>query len=234
MGAFRDRSPRSRAQIVRRVCEGLQAQYGVPRLGNPRRPLDDLFFILVSNRTASPAATRVFRSLRGHFPRWGMLAGMRASVLERILKPAGLSAKKAKQMRGIARRLLSEFGSCSLAPLKNLSDREVLEYLCSLPGVSTKVAQCVMMYTMGRSVLPVDVHVHRISTRLGWVERKRADQSHDILARLVPMRRRQAFHVDCIVHGRTVCTSSRPRCSACAIARYCEWPMRNGNEDTTF
>jgi endonuclease-3 len=199
----------------------MEAEYGRPRLGNPRRPIDDLFFVMVSNRTAPATAAPTFRSLKKQYPRWEALAHARLRQIERVLRPAGLSAKKAEQMRGIARQLLADFGRCTLAPLSRMSDDAVRGYLTSLPGVSDKVALCVMMYTMDRDVLPVDVHVHRIARRLGWVNKKRADQCHDLLAALVPPQRRYAFHVDCIQHGRRMCAPRRPRCAECRIAQHC-------------
>ena len=90
-----------------------------------------------------------------------------------------------------------------------------------LDGVSEKVAKCVMMYTLGFDVLPVDVHVHRVATRLEWTNRKRADQCHEELEALVKPRYRFAFHVDCICHGRAVCRPKNPRCNDCVIRRYC-------------
>lgn len=219
---FCSRSTRSKAQIVRRVCEALEAEYGRPRLRNPRRPLDDLFYIIISNRTAPATVDRTFRALKKRFRRWNMLTEARLPSIERVLRPAGLSAKKAGQMRGIARRLTSDFGRCTLAPLAGRTDDEVTRYLTSLPGVSTKVALCVMMFTMGRSVLPVDSHVHRVSRRLGWVDTENPRRAHDALADIVPPGRRYGFHVGCILHGRSTCRPASPRCKGCALARRCE------------
>ena len=106
----------------------------------------------------------------------------------------------------------------------------MLAYLTKLPGVSTKVAYCVMMYTMDRQVLPVNVHVHRICRRLGWLDKKRADQSHEVLAALVPPQRRFAFHVDCLMLGRQVCTPSKPKHSDCILREYCEYAWRHDKE----
>lgn len=229
MVPFPCRSRRGQGQIVRRVCEALEAEYGRPRLGNPLRPLDDLFFVILSNRTAPATARPTFRSLKRRYPRWSMLAEARATEVAKVLRPAGLSVKKARQMCGIARRLVRDFGRCSLAPVKALSDDNALAYLRSLPGVSTKVAYCVMIYGMGRDVLPVDVHVHRVCRRLGWVDRKRADQSHEALARLVARHRRYAFHVDCVLHGRAICTARAPVCHACPIDGYCDHARGGSN-----
>jgi endonuclease III len=223
---FWSKSSRARAQIVRRVCERLEAEYGCPRLGNPIRPLDDLFYVIISNRTAPATAVATYRALRRWYRRWEALADAPLVEIEAVLRPAGLSAKKAAQIGGIARRLRSDLGSVTLSPLRGRSDDNVLAYMRTLPGVSTKVAYCVMMYTMGRKVLPVDVHVHRVCGRLGWVAKKRADQSHEVLTALVPAHRRFAFHVDCILLGRKVCTPTEPNHAGCSIRGYCDYAWR--------
>ena len=227
---FSRRSRRSQAQIVRMVCEHLETTYGRPRLGNPRRPLDDLFFILISNRTAPKKAATTYRSFKARFPQGDLLSEARVADIERVLRPAGLSLKKAGQIRGIAGQLRQDFGRVTLRPLLIQPDADVLDYLSQLPGVSTKVAYCVMMYTMGRDVLPVDVHVHRVCRRLGWLDKKRADQSHEVLAELVPPHRRFAFHIDCILLGRKVCTPTNPKHRECAIEGYCEYVARQREE----
>ena len=218
---FQCRSTRSKAQIVRRVCEALDAEYGRPRLGNPRRPLDDLFYVMISNRTAPAMVDRTFRALRRRFPRWDMLSRARVGSVARVLRSAGLSAKKAEQMCAIVHRLTKDFGRCTLAPLTGSSDEDAESYLTSLPGVSTKVALCVMMFTMGRFVLPVDSHVHRVSRRLGWLHTESRHRSHNALADLVPPHRRHAFHVGCILHGRRVCRPTEPACERCSLNRHC-------------
>lgn len=220
-------SPRRRAQIVRRVCEALEGEYGCPRLGNPCRPVDDLVYIILSNKTTPATATEVYRSLKRRFPSWEHLLDARADTVRRLLRPAGLSAVKTRQIRAALRQVRRDFGAVSLAKLQGRSSPEAEEYLVSLPGVSHKVAKCVLMYTMGAAVLPVDAHVHRIATRLGWTARKRADQCHSELQALVAEHHRHAFHVGCVVHGRAVCRPTDPGCGTCCIQRHCKYPEPN-------
>lgn len=203
----------------------LEAVYGLPRHGNPEDPLDDLVFIMLSNRTGSRVAERIFRELKARFPRWH--EALFAPVdLQRILAPAGLGKKRSHALLEIFKQLLVDFGEVDLKLLQAKSDRILEAYLCSLPGVSQKVARCVMMYGFRRKVLPVDVHVHRITRRLGWHEHKRADQSHESLDRIIPSEFRYSFHVTCISHGRTVCRATSPRCNVCVLAKRC--PSRDG------
>jgi endonuclease III len=212
-----------RAQIVNRVCQLLKREYGTPRLGNPKDPLDDLVYIVLSNKTSPEVAERIYRRLKSRFKSWDRLLASSPGSLKAILKPAGLSRVKSKQIRGALRRIAKDFGSCNLSPLKQLDPPDVHPYLVSLPGVSDKVAKCVMMYTLGAEVLPVDSHVHRIATRLGWAARKRADQCHEELEAVVPPQWRFTFHVGSVLHGREICRPECPACEKCCISRYCEY-----------
>ncbi len=229
-GTIWGQAPRVRAQRVRRVCEALSREYGEPRLGNPEDPVDDLVYIMVSNKTSPDMAHRVWAGIRARFPEWDDLLRARRPTLERLLAPAGLASVKSQQMRGALRQIVSDFGRCDLTALRGEPDELVETYLISLPGVSLKVAKCVMLYTMGRGVLPVDAHVLRVARRLGWTARKRADQCHAELEALVPPKRRYTFHVGCILHGRAVCRPRDPRCAECVLQRHCDFARRTRHE----
>jgi len=216
-------SKRPRGQLVRRVCEALEARYRSPRHGNPRKPIDDLIYIILSNKTGPNMAGSVYAALKSRFESWDEVPRHRNSVLERILRPAGLSRIKSAQIRAALKQTRSDFGSCCLRRLAKLPTNDAESYLTSLPGVSDKVAKCVLMYTCGAQVLPIDAHVHRIARRLGWTIRKRADQCHSELESLVPHQRRYAFHVNCVAHGRLICRPSNPDCRACCIKKYCDY-----------
>lgn len=219
-------SHRSRGQKVRRVCDALQSTYRQPRHGNPESPLDDLLFIIVSNKTAPTVARAAYRRLRDAFPQWNLVLSSRRQRLERLLRSGGLSNLKSRQIYAALRMIVREFGACSLDALRELSTPEAHSYLTSLPGVSDKVAKCVLMYTCGAQVLPVDTHVHRIARRLGWTRRERADQCHEELEAIVPAQRRYGFHVNCVAHGRSCCRPARPDCDTCCIKRHCHYGQR--------
>lgn len=222
-GPIWDTAPRSRGQAVRRVCEALDSAYETTRLDNPHDPLDDLVFVILSNKTSADVARRVYRSVKQRFSTWEDVLESPPSVLESLLRPAGLGRVKSRQIRGALRRIKKDFGSCDLTRLRDRAPDSIEEYLIGLPGVSDKVAKCVMMWTLGAQVLPVDSHVHRVARRLGWTSRKRADQCHEELEALVPPERRASFHVECILHGRAVCRASSPECENCCIRRYCQY-----------
>jgi endonuclease III len=214
--------------VVRRVARLLEVTYGSPRHGNPIDPMDDLVFIVLSNRTGANVAARVYAAVKSRFADWDELLAANHRELTMLIGPAGLAGKRASQLIGIARRLHADFGTVSLEALRGRDDDDALDYLASLPGVSRKVASCVLLYTMSRQLLPVDVHVHRLTHRLGWHRHKRGDQSHETLEALVPPELRYGLHVNAIAHGRAVCRSVAPTCESCPIRNYCEYYLSSG------
>ena len=222
-GAIWRRPRRARESVVNAVCSALAASYPPDRLGNPRDPVADLIYITISNRTTPEQAARAYKALRSRVRGWDDLLVVRKSTIDTLLRPAGLSAIKAAFLVGLARALRDRFGRVTLRPLRRMTDAERLQFLISLPGVSGKVARCVMMYCFDSPVLPVDVHVHRLARRLGWTARKRADQSHEELEALVPPENRMRFHIDAIQHGRAVCAATNPACTVCVLHDYCPY-----------
>jgi endonuclease III len=226
-GEIWNKQSRVRSQAVRRVCEALSKAYGYPRLGNPTDPIDDLVFIIISNKTSPSKANLIFESVKREFTTWENLLRSPTTTLYRILRPGGLANVKSVQIYSALLKIKQDSGTCNLQWLITKPSNEVQSYLVSLPGVSEKVAKCVMLYTMDIDVLPVDSHVHRICKRLGWTDRKRADQCHCELESLIPPKHRYAFHVDCIMHGRFVCRPKNPNCNICCLKRYCAYYLNN-------
>lgn len=212
------------------VCRRLDSCYQSPRLGNPSAPISSLVYILLSNRTSPKVARRVYRSLRERLGEWKRLLDIDEVTLRNVLRPAGLERKRADNLQVIASTLDEKFGAVTLDPLAEWSTDEAEGFLVDLPGVSTKVAKCVLLYAFDRCVLPVDVHVHRITARLGWQSHSRPDQSHATLETLVPEQHRYAFHVNCVAHGRKMCTARSPACEDCVLSDVCAY-ARGGTAD---
>jgi len=149
---------KSRSRILHTVCQRLLASFGKPRLGNPRDPVDDLVFLMLSDRTQFDTAKRVFQSLKA-IGSWDSLSRLPVRTLERRIQIAGLAKKRSKQMKQALGQIRDDFGRCTLARLRSWDESVAHDPLVKLPGVSDKVAKCVMVYTLGFRVLPVDVHV---------------------------------------------------------------------------
>ncbi len=212
------------------ICRELKQAYGSPRLGNQPDPLDELIYIILSTRTRDTVFQQTFDRLRLAFPDWNELLPAQEDRVATLLAPSGLGRLKAIQILSILDKLRAEFGRATLDPLFDFSDEEAEDFLISLPGVAAKVAKCVMMYSLDRPVLPVDVHVHRVATRLGFRTKKRPDTSQDLIEAAVPRDLRYGFHVNTVAHGRAVCLPRNPRCASCCIAERCAFFRRSGGE----
>lgn len=209
------------------------AAYGTPHLGNLSDPLDELIFILLSVQTSERTYIPAFKALKERFPDWRNVADAPVDAIERVIRPAGLSNQKAPRIQSVIRRTIELYGSPTLEPLANMPDRVAEEALDALPGVGKKVARCVLMYSLRRQVFPVDTHIHRIFVRIGLLDQaiglKRA---HDPIQEMVPPALRYSLHVNLIEHGRLTCRTSKPRCTECAIARYCATRRRQLRRQT--
>jgi endonuclease III len=165
---------------------------------------------------------RAFAALRGRYPTWESLAAARARDLARVIRPGGLSNVKAPRILAVLREIRAREGDFDLSWMGDASDREVIEYLTSLPGVGPKTAACVLAFSLGRPALPVDTHVHRVAGRLGLVPpRATAAQAHPLLEAAVPPRLRVSMHVGLIRLGREICKAGRPLCEACPLQDLC-------------
>jgi len=220
------RRPRLRSAVAR-WCRLLSQRYGNPRHGNRSNPLDELVYIILSTRTGEAVFCGIYRKLKKEFPSWDDVRGRSVAEFHRILAPGGLSSLKAYQLLAIFSALRAEFGRATLAPLRAMPDGEAEGFLTSLPGVGKKVAKCVLMYSLGRQVLPVDVHTHRVAVRLGLAAKRRPDTSQDLIEAQVPPELRYGFHVNAVAHGRAVCLPSKPMCGACVLRECCPYP-KNG------
>ncbi len=205
-----------------KVAGILGRNYPPTSLGNKEDPMDELIFIILSGQTNDPIYRWTFERLRRRYPRWDALADATSKEIASAIGPGGLSKQKARYISAIARRLRSEFGAVDLNFLRNLSDLEAEEFLLTLPGVGKKSARCVIMYSLGRQVFPLDTHCRRIMTRLGWLPagRERLENLADLAQSIVPSRLRREMHILLVQHGRAVCTSD-PRCQICPLSACC-------------
>jgi endonuclease III len=212
----------ARRRRAKRATDLLERRYGSPRHGNKDDPLDELVYIILSQMTTGPSYGRVYRRLREACPVWEDAAKMPLPRLKALIKDAGLSHQKAPRLKAILERIQQDFGRMSLEGLAEMTDVEAESYLTSLPGVGTKTAKCVLMYSLGRQVLPIDTHVFRVGVRLGLLdEQTPATRAHSALEAVVSPQDRYSFHVNALAHGRQTCLARFPRCDVCPTRRLC-------------
>ena len=208
------------------VATALKNRYRDFNHYNLKNPLDELLFIICSTKTGEASYRSTYRSLKETFPTHLRIAEAPAEYIARPIASGGLSNQKAQAIRNLLNIIVEEFGEPTLKPLRKMSDEEAETFLLSLPGVGKKVARCVLMYSLGRQVFPVDTHCWRIARRLGWVRTTQKDQhcaprDMDRLQSKIPPELRHSLHVNMISLGREICTPTSPICDDCPISAWC-------------
>jgi endonuclease III len=211
---------------LRAIVRALHREYAEGDLGNCSDPVEELVYISLTRQTHRQNAARTW-------DRVVSLGGPRALVrlpttrIAQMLRDGGFARQKARWIKQSLELIRQRMGELSLRKARRWSDEKLESFLRSLPGVSIKTAKCIMLYSMGRQVLPVDTHVRRVTERIGLVPRGLSEKRiHEQLHRLIEPEHRFAFHVNVIWHGRRVCTALRPRCHACSIRRHCAFGRR--------
>jgi endonuclease III len=224
----------------------LDDYYGRPVWSPRYAPVDELVYTVLSQNTADVNTERTFASLTARFPTWSAVRDAPVEAVEEAIQLGGLAKTKAPRIKTILaaisgldeegaeeedaavegqRMLVSPppaLGEPDLSILDRLDDEAAQDYLSGLPGVGPKTAACVLMFALGRPVMPVDTHVHRVARRLGLIDRKvTAEQAHPILTELAGLENVYAAHVNLVRHGRQICHARRPECGRCPLASIC-------------
>jgi endonuclease III len=213
---------RQRVDLLTTVTDRLVARYGTPSLGNYADPVEEIFYILLSARTAEIKYLRSHRALRARFPTTADLAAASVKDIQACIADGGLANKRAGQIKGIAEALTRELGADPSSCLRTMPATEAFSFLLGLPGVAEKSALCVLMYSLGHDVFPVDVHARRIAVRLGvlpvGIEHRPAQA---LMPAFVPEGRSKELHVALVVHGREACQPKRADCPRCVLNDVC-------------
>jgi endonuclease-3 len=222
--------PASLTRRIESIAKALRGRYGEPDLREDvARPLlDQLVHTLLSQKTTSAACHEAFVRLK-ELGDWEAIRLMPRSVIEEAIRPAGLAPQKSERLLAILGRVRDRFGECSLEGLREEPSEHIAAELSGLPGVGPKTVACVLLFGLGRGVLPVDTHVYRVTRRLGILAKDvplaRAQRA---LEAIVPAEKRALFHVSLYEHGRAICIARAPRCAGCCLARLCDGRTASG------
>lgn len=188
----------------------------------PRPLLDSLIATVLSQATTNINSSRAFGSLKRAFPTWEVALAAGVPEIEDAIRSAGLARQKSRVIHGILEGVRKRKGSLSLQYLHELSDEEVKRELGGFKGVGPKTIACVLMFGMRRDEFPVDTHIRRIAGRLGWMPlSSSAESTYQVLNKAVPSGIKYDLHVALIQHGRSVCTSQKPKCDRCPLIEIC-------------
>ena len=177
-------------------------------------PFSILIGTMLSARTRDESTAGAVRALFGKYPTPGALAAARVRDVERLVRPVGFYRVKARRVVEVARIIRDEHGG---------TVPDDLEGLVSLPGVGRKTANCVLVYAFDKPAVPVDVHVHRVSNRLGLVSTGTPEETERELMRRVPRKYWLEINEAFVSYGQSVCRPVSPRCSICGIRGRCAY-----------
>lgn len=133
--------------------------------------------------------------------------------LEKIIFKIGFYKNKAKVLHNVSQMILDKY--YGKVPRTE-------EELLKLPGVGRKTANLVLGLAFDKPAICVDIHVHRISNRLGLIETKTAEQTELALQQILDKKDWTIWNDLIVKHGQNICTPTSPKCSQCAIKKYCK------------
>jgi endonuclease III len=210
------------------VDKFLVKHFGVPRRNQKLPdPLDMLIATILSQNTNDNNSYKAFRKLKEKYKSWDELLVERQTVIESVIRVAGLAKQKSAAIKNLLKGLQKEFGKVSLNYVKDLNDEEAISSLTKYNGVGVKTASCVLLFALDRNVCPVDTHVHRTTNRIGIVEEKAPDKTFYALNKNFPSGIAHSFHTNLIRLGREICKPTKPSCGICPLLKVCLYQEKN-------
>ena len=207
--------------ILRRVNKA----YGKPSPLRKTPPINELIRTILSQNTNDANSLAAFAILKRNFTSWDGLLTADTRHIAGLIRHAGLANIKARRIKEVLAEIKRREGSLSLASLTRMDTGTALAYLRSLKGVGPKTAACVLLFSFGKPVMPVDTHIFRVAKRLGLIGPKTSiDEAHEKLTALVPIVPRDLiyeFHLGIIEHGRKTCKAQNPGCGFCVLYTMC-------------
>jgi endonuclease-3 len=208
------------------IDRALATAYGTPEtdLGNKSDPLDEAIYIILSFQTDLARFGLTWSRLRTTYQSWETVERASPREVARILREGGLYRQKTRTIQSLLAEVRAAAGELSLDLLRGMDQDHAERFLTRLPGLSWKGARCVLLYSLGHDVLPIDSNSFRILKRTGVIAseavyRRRA--THDAIQDAVPAHRRRSLHVNLVVHGQRTCLPRGPKCERCPLTADC-------------
>jgi endonuclease III len=175
-------------------------------------PFEQLMACIISTRTRDevtiPTARRLFERARTPHE----VSRLTSREIDRLIRACTFHERKAQQILRIARRVVDEYeGSLPCEA----------EALLSFEGVGPKCANLVLGIACGQPRVGVDIHVHRVTNRWGYVSARTPEQTSVALEGKLPRRYWVEINRLLVPFGKHICTGALPRCSECLVLEFC-------------
>jgi endonuclease III len=181
-------------------------------------PFSILIGTILSARTKDENTTKVVKKLFSKYKSAKELANAKVKDVEKLIRSIGFYHVKAKRIIDVASIINSKYKG--KVPTS-------LDELIQLPGVGRKTANCVLVYAYEKPAIPVDVHVHRISNRLGLVDTKTPEDTELELMKKIPKKYWLEINDTFVMYGQNICKPISPQCNVCKIKKLCKYYKTN-------
>ena len=177
-------------------------------------PFSILIGTILSARTKDETTTKTVKALFLKYKNPEDLANAKIKDVEKIIKSIGFFHVKSKRIIEVAKIIHKKYKD------KVPDD---LDTLVQLPGVGRKTANCVLVYAFEKPAIPVDIHVHRISNRLGLVETKNPEDTEQELMKKIDKKYWIEINDTFVMYGQNICKPISPMCNVCKIKKRCKF-----------
>ena len=177
-------------------------------------PFSILIGTILSARTKDETTTKAVKALFLKYKNPKELANAKIKDVEKIIRSIGFFHVKSKRIIEVAKIIHTKY-----------KDKvpEDLDTLVQLPGVGRKTANCVLVYAFEKPAIPVDIHVHRISNRLGLVDTKNPEDTEQELMKKIDKKYWIDINDTFVMYGQNICKPISPMCDVCKITKSCKY-----------
>ncbi|MCX6774354.1 MAG: endonuclease III [Candidatus Micrarchaeota archaeon] len=174
-------------------------------------PFRILIFTMLSSRTKDNKTLEICKRLFLRYKTANALSKAKENEIKKLIFGVAFHNQKAGRIIKIA---------------KEVSKKGVprtFEKMIKLPGVGRKTANVVLASVFGKDTIGVDVHLHRISNRLGLVNTKKPEKTEERLKKVFPKRLWKKINISFVGYGQTICRPVNPKCNICKLNKICRY-----------
>lgn len=175
-------------------------------------PFEQLVACIISIRTRDETMIVTARSLFSEARTAAAMSELSPTQIDELISASSFHENKAQQIYDIARQITDKYDGA--LPCKE-------DLLLSFHGVGPKCANLVLGIACDEAFIGVDVHVHRVTNRWGYVNTQRPKQTMAALMEKLPREYWVEINRLLVPFGKHICTGRRPRCSSCPLLEMC-------------
>ena len=181
-------------------------------------PYKILIGTILSARTRDETTTQVIKMLFSEFKNPDELSRADLKDIKKLIQKIGFYNVKATRIKEVSKILVEKY---------NCKVPSNLEELLTFPGVGRKTANCVLVYGFRKPAIPVDIHVHRISNRIGIVNTKKPEETEIDLQKSIDRRYWTGINETFVTFGQNICLPIKPKCNLCHLTKICKYYGKN-------